>query len=91
MEQRVAKLKIKPKPFLFPEYCKGCGRCIEACRFECISVGNEINPETGLMPVVMDLEKCTGCGLCWEQCLGMRIPFKRTIRKGDRVINKEKA
>lgn len=68
MEQKVAKLKVKPKPFLFPEYCKGCGRCIEACRFECISMGTEINPATGLMPVVMDLEKCSGCGLCASAC-----------------------
>ena len=68
MEQKVAKLKVKPKPFLFPEYCKGCGRCIEACRFDCITMGTEINPETGLMPVNVDLEKCSGCGLCASAC-----------------------
>jgi len=39
-------------------------------------------------PRQVDLQKCTGCGICWEQCLGMRIPSKRTIRKGDLVINK---
>jgi heterodisulfide reductase subunit A len=39
-------------------------------------------------PRQVDLQKCTGCGLCWEQCLGMRIPSKRTLRKGDLVINK---
>jgi pyruvate/2-oxoacid:ferredoxin oxidoreductase alpha subunit/ferredoxin len=68
MEAKVAKLKIKPKPFLFPEFCKGCGRCIESCRFGCITEGREINPETGLIPVVLDLEKCTGCGLCVTAC-----------------------
>ncbi len=36
--------KERPKPFLFPEYCKGCGRCIEACPKHCIELGTEINP-----------------------------------------------
>lgn len=68
MESRVARLKAKPKPFLFPEFCKGCGRCIEACRFGCITEGAEINPETGLVPVQLHLEKCSGCGLCVSAC-----------------------
>jgi pyruvate/2-oxoacid:ferredoxin oxidoreductase alpha subunit/NAD-dependent dihydropyrimidine dehydrogenase PreA subunit len=68
MEPKVAKRKIKPKPFLFPEFCKGCARCIEACKFECIKEGTEINPETGLAPVEIDLEKCSACGLCVSAC-----------------------
>ncbi|MGW8266615.1 MAG: DUF362 domain-containing protein, partial [Longimicrobiales bacterium] len=68
MESKVAKLRVKPKPFLYPEYCKACGRCIEACRFGCIVEGTEINPETGLMPVEIDLEKCNACGLCVSAC-----------------------
>lgn len=62
------KLKEKPKPFLVPEYCKGCGRCVSVCVKGCISFADEINPVTGLVPVVLDLEKCTGCGLCIEAC-----------------------
>lgn len=68
MEPKTAKLRIKPKPFLFPEFCKGCGRCIESCRFGCITEGAEINPETGLTPVNLDLEKCSACGLCVSAC-----------------------
>jgi pyruvate/2-oxoacid:ferredoxin oxidoreductase alpha subunit/ferredoxin len=68
MESKVAKLKEKPKPFLFPEFCKACGRCIEACRFECIIEGTEINPETGVAPIQLDLEQCSGCGLCVSAC-----------------------
>ena len=60
--------KVKPKPFLVPEYCKGCGRCVSVCVKGCIAFANEINPTTGLVPVVLDLEKCTGCGLCIEAC-----------------------
>ena len=68
MESKVAKLREKPKPFLFPEYCKACGRCIESCRFGCITEGTEINPETGVAPVQIDLEKCSACGLCVSAC-----------------------
>ncbi len=58
----------KPKPFLIPEYCKGCGRCVSVCVKGCIRFADEINPRTGLVPVVLDLANCTGCGLCIEAC-----------------------
>ena len=58
----------KPKPFLVPEYCKGCGRCVDVCAKGCIAFADEINPMTGLVPVVLDLANCTGCGLCIEAC-----------------------
>src|SRR5512139_1697279 len=56
------------KPFLHPEYCKGCGRCVEACAHHCIEPGHEIHAGTGLVPVVLHLEDCTACGLCFEAC-----------------------
>jgi len=58
----------RPKPFVFPQYCKGCGRCIEACAKHCIEMGTEINPATGLVPVVLHLEDCSACGLCFAAC-----------------------
>lgn len=58
----------KPKPVLFPEYCKGCGRCIDACAYRCIEPGSEIHQGTGLVPVSLHLEECTGCGLCFDAC-----------------------
>ena len=61
-------LKERPKPFVLPEFCKGCGRCISACPKHCISMGTEINPQTGLTPVILDLEHCNGCGLCIDAC-----------------------
>ncbi len=60
--------KEKPKPFLFPEFCKGCGRCINACPKDCIQLGSDINPATGLAPVQLDLDTCNGCGLCLTAC-----------------------
>src|SRR5664279_3213515 len=58
----------RPKPFLFPEYCKGCGRCITACQKHSITFTDRINPKTGLVPVEIDLDTCNGCGLCFEAC-----------------------
>jgi pyruvate/2-oxoacid:ferredoxin oxidoreductase alpha subunit/ferredoxin len=64
----MAQAKEKPKPYLIPEYCKGCGRCVSVCVKGCIALSDEINPATGLVPVVLDLTKCNGCGLCIEAC-----------------------
>ena len=58
----------RPKPFLIPEYCKGCGRCIDSCPKHCIIEGTEINPLTGLVPVRLELEDCNGCALCFDAC-----------------------
>jgi pyruvate/2-oxoacid:ferredoxin oxidoreductase alpha subunit/NAD-dependent dihydropyrimidine dehydrogenase PreA subunit len=55
-------------PFLFPQLCKACGRCIEACPQGAITEGTEIEPATGLKPVVIDLDLCNGCGLCIAAC-----------------------
>lgn len=58
----------REKPILSPEFCKGCGRCIESCGHHCIQSGTAIHPGTGLIPVVVHLESCTGCGLCFDAC-----------------------
>ncbi len=55
-------------PVLLPQFCKGCGRCIEACARHCIELGTEIHPQTGLVPVVLHLEECSACGLCIDAC-----------------------
>jgi pyruvate/2-oxoacid:ferredoxin oxidoreductase alpha subunit/NAD-dependent dihydropyrimidine dehydrogenase PreA subunit len=64
----VTTIHERPLPSLLPEYCKGCGRCISACLKDCISVGSEIHPVTGLVPVVLDLTACNRCGLCLDAC-----------------------
>lgn len=60
--------KERPKPVILPQLCKGCGRCIEACYKHCITMGTEINQESGLVPVVIDYDVCNGCGLCISAC-----------------------
>lgn len=58
----------RPRPFVLPQLCKGCARCIEACSRHCIEAGTEIDPATGLVPIVVHLENCSACGLCFEAC-----------------------
>ena len=58
----------RPKPFLQPEYCKGCLRCIDACPKDCITPGSAVNPLTGLVPVELHLDACNGCALCMQAC-----------------------
>lgn len=64
----MTQVRERPKPFLIEEYCKGCGRCITACPKHCISMSDLINPATGLVPVVLNLELCSGCGVCIDAC-----------------------
>jgi pyruvate/2-oxoacid:ferredoxin oxidoreductase alpha subunit/NAD-dependent dihydropyrimidine dehydrogenase PreA subunit len=64
----MASVKERPKPALVPEYCKACSRCIEVCAHGCIHMGTEINPQTGMTSVEIDLERCTACGLCVGAC-----------------------
>ena len=61
-------LRERPKPFLLPEFCKGCGRCIDSCAKHCIEPGSEIDPLTGLVPVTLNLDACNACGLCMDAC-----------------------
>ena len=58
----------RPKPVLVPQFCKGCGRCIDSCAHHCIAAGVDVHPASGLVPVVLDLERCTACGLCFDAC-----------------------
>jgi pyruvate/2-oxoacid:ferredoxin oxidoreductase alpha subunit/NAD-dependent dihydropyrimidine dehydrogenase PreA subunit len=51
-----------------PSFCKGCGRCIEACPKHCIEFGDTVNSESGLVPVHINTECCNGCGLCILAC-----------------------
>jgi pyruvate/2-oxoacid:ferredoxin oxidoreductase alpha subunit/NAD-dependent dihydropyrimidine dehydrogenase PreA subunit len=64
----MATAEAHPRPTLLPEYCKGCGRCIDACARHCIAPGTEIDPLTGLLPVTLSLDACNGCGLCIDAC-----------------------
>ncbi|MCI8609880.1 MAG: FAD-dependent oxidoreductase [Firmicutes bacterium] len=46
-----------------------CNPCQEACKFGCISVGENITK----LPGVVAGSKCTGCGMCVANCPGQAI------------------
>ena len=68
MSPDVKNKTARPKPFLRPEYCKGCGRCVAACPKKCISSTGEVNPETGCVPVQINYQECISCGTCFMAC-----------------------
>ncbi|MGQ9471990.1 MAG: FAD-dependent oxidoreductase [Candidatus Aminicenantales bacterium] len=37
-------------------------------------------------PRYVDETKCTGCGLCYSSCPALRIPSRRVIKLGDRIL-----
>lgn len=63
-----ANPRPRPKPLVIPQYCKACGRCIASCPKGCITFGDHIEPSTGFVPIVLNLEACTACGLCFSAC-----------------------
>ncbi len=85
--------KARPRPVVIPELCKGCGRCIEACPKHCFYFSDAIHPESGVIPVEVDLSVCNGCGLCFTACpepFGMLPVFdSRPVREELRRARRE--
>lgn len=69
-------MKDRPKPYILDSFCKGCGRCIDACPKGCIHTGTHVHTVSGLIPVELVLDQCNGCGLCLSACpepYGLRV------------------
>ena len=64
----MARTVSRKKPALRSEYCKGCGRCVSSCPQDCITIGTEVHPASGMVPIALDLGRCNECGLCIEAC-----------------------
>ena len=52
--------------------CDGCGRCVDRCQFEALSV------EGGF--VARDANRCFGCGLCVSTCPSGALSMERRER-----------
>ncbi len=64
----MSKTAVRKKPALRRDLCKGCGRCVESCAQHAITVGTEVHPTSGIVPVALDLGRCNACGLCIDAC-----------------------
>jgi len=58
----------RPKPFLFPQFCKGCGRCIEACPKDCITLERRSTRRPAWSRWSWTWSAGNGCGLCLSAC-----------------------
>ncbi|MFA7150432.1 MAG: DUF362 domain-containing protein, partial [Candidatus Methanomethylophilaceae archaeon] len=76
MEQHSAS-----KPVFMRNLCRGCGKCIETCGSEAISL-NEGKAQ-------LDTDKCVGCGICISRCAFDAISAK--IDQSNDVLCKKMA
>jgi 2-oxoisovalerate ferredoxin oxidoreductase alpha subunit len=67
-EVTVAEIQVRAAPVLRAAFCKGCGRCIDACARGCLAPGEQIDPASGLVPVAFDAALCNGCNVCVDAC-----------------------
>lgn len=51
----------------FPEYCKGCGLCIERCPVKALQFSKDVGFLGNPLPIV-DIKKCIACKLCQQTC-----------------------
>jgi len=71
-------------PVIEEEKCNGCGKCVEVCPVEAMSLVSANNPEKPKMKKArLNEEICLGCGLCIRTCKpeGLKL-----IERGQRVI-----
>ncbi len=57
----------KPYPEINALECKGCGRCLDACPKQVLSLGHELNAR-GYRFVIYSGSGCIGCANCFYAC-----------------------
>ncbi len=68
----------------YDEDCKGCGKCVERCPINAISMREETRDDgKRIKKAVVDEKICLGCGVCLRACnfdaLAMKRRAKRTL------------
>ena len=60
--------KVRGAVVIDTEKCKGCGLCVEACKFQVFQLSQHVNLK-GYTPAFMaNFENCTGCTNCATIC-----------------------
>jgi 2-oxoisovalerate ferredoxin oxidoreductase delta subunit len=63
----MSKEKKEPYPLINNLECKGCERCIIACREGVLEMSDDVN-QRGYHYAVYRGQGCTGCGDCYYTC-----------------------
>jgi len=84
MDEKTFTAKIYKVPrgrwIVFPELCKGCGFCIEACPEDVIHWSKELGAY-GTPTVEVDAAACTACRTCADRCPDCALDVDRTTPK----------
>ncbi len=68
-----------PRPVIFSEECKGCGRCVEACPKKVLHLTGEVNA-MGYPTAEYAGAGCVGCAFCFYNC---PEPYAVEVHKED--------
>ena len=64
------------------ESCTGCGKCVQACPIEAISMkAGETTGERPAKQSIIDESRCLGCGVCVSSCPFKVITMQRRSRR----------
>ncbi len=87
-QRRFASLRPVHTTRFIPEVseadCNGCGKCIDACPVEALSLVSANDPaRPKKRRAQLDAERCLGCGVCVPAC---RESALRLVERGERVL-----
>jgi 2-oxoglutarate ferredoxin oxidoreductase subunit delta len=71
-----------------PDYCKGCGICVEYCPRNVFLSSEEINARGYRLPEIVDIDACTQCQLCVIICPDLAIAVTPKDKQGGRNARK---
>lgn len=77
--------ETEPRPILYEDYCKGCGRCIAACPKNVLRFKSTLNRRS-VKPAEYVGSGCIGCSLCFYTC---PEPFAIEVRTPDKKNPKD--
>ena len=69
-------------PAIIESQCNGCGKCVNACPVEAMTLVSANNPHhPNLKKAVLNEERCLGCGICVRSCAAKSIMLKPRVKR----------